>query len=246
MSQEKGPVGQNYRGLRDKSGVLTEKGRVNSIIINKILITIIIIITRKTNYRPWIGRWLCGFFKIANWSYCWGIRHSPPLFLPWPASPAPPKTTPGWVPCYPHPDRYTGPSPSIDCIRAASTNKNKSFTDSCINKYLLMSWPQRKLTPGATNLEKLPTSDSMNGGPLVHQWSGNWPIGMKEGLKAPPFGSTQQLINMGRKLQPEWGQVAQFGQLDHLRGVTNIKWQFRLVMKMPRSWSNWLFVHCRQ
>lgn len=163
MFQEKGPVGQNYRGLRDKSGVLTEKGRVNSIIINKILITIIIIITRKTNYHPWIGRWLCGFSKIANWSYCWGIRHSPPLFLPWPASPAPPKNNP-WVSSLLSPPRQVYRPLSFNWLHQSSFHKQKQV----FHRQLYKQVPTDKLTAKKTD------SRSYQPREAAHKWLHEW------------------------------------------------------------------------
>ena len=133
------------------------------------------------------------------------------------------------------------PFTSTACIRAAFTNKNKSFTDSFINKHLSMSWPQRKVTLWATNLEKLPSSNPMNEGPFVHQWAGNWPMGMKEGIDNHPSD------------QPGWWSMWAEGDSQNrgmrvsysiwtTRGVTNIKWEFKLVMKMPQSWSDFLLV----
>lgn len=130
---------------------------------------------------------------------------------------------------------------STACIRAAFTNKNKSFTDSFINKHLPMSWPQRKVTLWATNLEKLPSSNPMNEGPFVHQWAGNWPMGMKEGIDNHP-SDQPGCWSMWAEGDSQNRGMGVSSSIWTTRGVTNIKWEFKLVMKMPQSWSDFLMV----
>lgn len=120
----------------------------------------------------------------------------------------------------------------------------KSFPGSFMNKRLWMSWPRGKVTPGAAIQRNYPQ---------VTLW-------MEDHLPISDQATSQRRWKRGQEhhhldqcgcwsMWPKsdsenGGKVAQFGQLNCLWRVTNIKWEFGLVMKMPHNWSNWLFAGC--
>lgn len=99
-----------------------------------------------------------------------------------------------------------------------------------------MNWPQGEMIPGVAILEKLPAlwmEDQLsisNQAPHQEGWN--------RGVRAPPFGSMWLLIYVPESASQNEEVSCSIGTAGLPLKSDNIKWEFILVMKMPRV--NWI------
>lgn len=131
---------------------------------------------------------------------------------------------------------------SFNCLHQSSFHKQKSLSQAAFwtSTYgwasLKEKWLQRLLCQRSSSQVTLRMED-----PLPISYQGTAQQRWKRGQEHNHLDQFDSWSMWPESDSQNWRKVAQFGQLTYLWRMTNIKWEFGLVMKMSHSWSDWLF-----